>query len=652
MPTVNEQLLESSISHQIDIDHYSNGVVRRIIALLNRVDSDLFAQLQSVLDDMEGQTFTVQRLEKLLESVRALNAQAYESIGKELAGELKALTEYEVGYQHQLFSSMLPVQVSIASVPPKQVYAAAMARPFQGRLLREWLDGLEESRAAKVRDAIRIGYVEGETNQQIITRIRGTKALNYADGLLDISRRDAEAIVRTSVAHTANYSRQHFMEANTDIIKGVKWIATLDARTTPTCFPGSVFALPVGELRGVFRRDWNGDVIVVTTATGKKLRATPNHPVLTPRGWRPIQELRPCEDVLYRVSVDVAGVETAKDIEVPATISAIFDALNKPAFCDVLSKSSTEVDFHGDGVRGDYEINHPSSESHLRLALNTFFGQEDAERLLVFVAGSSILSALGKSDEIGLGWLLRNQSPKLYAGSIEGCIKAGFADFKVPADIARAHPSVERRDDCMDVGSPVCFAPSEGGHDTSSLEHSSDGGSGYAVAPADFGSGCSVGVLADDVVSVEREFFSGHVYNLSTDTELYIADGFVVHNCRARDGKIYPVDSGPRPPAHIRCRSSISPVTKSWQEMGIDLPEKDAGTRASMDGQVPGDMNYAEWLAKKPAAFQDEVLGATRGRLFRDGKMPLTSFVNNAGREYTLDDLRKRDAAAFKRAGL
>ena len=71
-----------------------------------------------------------------------------------------------------------------------------------------------------------------------------------------------------------------------------------------------------------------------------------------------------------------------------------------------------------------------------------------------------------------------------------------------------------------------------------------------------------------------------------------------------------------------------------------------------MDGQVPGDMNYAEWLAKKPAAFQDEVLGATRGRLFREGKMPLTSFVNNAGREYTLDDLRKRDAAAFKRAGL
>ena len=199
------------------------------------VDSDLFAQIQRVLDDMEGQTFTVQRLEKLLESVRALNAQAYESIGKELAGELKALTEYEVGYQHQLFSSVLPVQVSVVSVPPKQVHAAVMARPFQGRMLREWLDGLEESRAAKVRDAIRIGYVEGETNQQIITRIRGTKALNYADGLFDISRRDAEAIVRTSVAHTANHCASISAEANTDIIKGVKWIATLDSRTTPVC---------------------------------------------------------------------------------------------------------------------------------------------------------------------------------------------------------------------------------------------------------------------------------------------------------------------------------------------------------------------------------------------------------------------------------
>ena len=65
---------------------------------------------------------------------------------------------------------------------------------------------------------------------------------------------------------------------------------------------------------------------------------------------------------------------------------------------------------------------------------------------------------------------------------------------------------------------------------------------------------------------------------------------------------------------------------------------------------MPGDMNYADWLAKKPAAFQDEVWRNPWAPVprWQDAAYPVR---NNAGREYTLDELRKRDAAAFKRAG-
>ena len=71
-----------------------------------------------------------------------------------------------------------------------------------------------------------------------------------------------------------------------------------------------------------------------------------------------------------------------------------------------------------------------------------------------------------------------------------------------------------------------------------------------------------------------------------------------------------------------------------------------------MNGQVPASTTFQQWLKGKPAEFQDEVLGSTKGRLFRNGGLTLDRFVDSKGRAYNLDELRKRDAAAFDRAGL
>jgi hypothetical protein len=93
-------------------------------------------------------------------------------------------------------------------------------------------------------------------------------------------------------------------------------------------------------------------------------------------------------------------------------------------------------------------------------------------------------------------------------------------------------------------------------------------------------------------------------------------------------------------------------VTKSFRDLGIDLDEVAEGTRASMDGQVPADLTYGGWLAKQPAAVQDDILGATKGKLFRDGGLTVNRFVDRVGREYTLDELKRRERGAFRKAGL
>ena len=89
------------------------------------------------------------------------------------------------------------------------------------------------------------------------------------------------------------------------------------------------------------------------------------------------------------------------------------------------------------------------------------------------------------------------------------------------------------------------------------------------------------------------------------------------------------------------------------QLSGIEgMPEFPVGMRASMDGAIPADVSYSQWIQKQSAARQDEIVGPARGKLMREGKLPFDSLYTDRGVYLTLDQLRERNAAAFKRAGV
>lgn len=233
--TVNERLFDAGVNHAVDLQAYSVGVVRRLLAILNRVDASLFAQLQVILEGEGPETFSAQRLDVLLQSVRSLNAEAYRQFEAAARAEMLGLSSAEATYQSRVMQAALPPQISVASITQEQVYAAAMSRPMQGRLLSEWAASLEADRAARIRDTLRMGYLEGKTTAQLVREIRGTRAKGYSDGIIEIDRRHAEAVVRTAVSHTASTAREQFEKANKDIIKAVVWRATLDGRTSAPC---------------------------------------------------------------------------------------------------------------------------------------------------------------------------------------------------------------------------------------------------------------------------------------------------------------------------------------------------------------------------------------------------------------------------------
>jgi SPP1 gp7 family putative phage head morphogenesis protein len=118
--------------------------------------------------------------------------------------------------------------------------------------------------------------------------------------------------------------------------------------------------------------------------------------------------------------------------------------------------------------------------------------------------------------------------------------------------------------------------------------------------------------------------------------------------CRALDGREFEYGKGPTPPQHFNCRSTTVPVI-DYKELGFDPPPP--GKRASMDGPVPADLSYGQWLSKQDAATKAEVLGKEKVPYFNmlvdkyGGKDAIAKLVRDDGSELTLQQLRRRYGA-------
>lgn len=127
-------------------------------------------------------------------------------------------------------------------------------------------------------------------------------------------------------------------------------------------------------------------------------------------------------------------------------------------------------------------------------------------------------------------------------------------------------------------------------------------------------------------------------------------DSRVCEQCAARadkewDNKGHPIGHGlpfSMPPIHYNDRCILTAVTKTFRELGLDIDEPPAGTRASVDGQVSGKTTFDDFLKRKGEVWQDETLGKGRADMWREGKITLENLIDGAGRPLTIAQLKAK----------
>lgn len=334
----------------------------------------------------------------------------------------------------------------------------------------------------------------------------------------------------------------------------------------PNCFvPGTEV-----DARGVnaaYRHYYNGEVVEVTTASGKNFTVTPNHPIATTGGWVAAGNLDLSDKLIQaRFLEGVAIGDPEKDNGVP-TISEVFDALEESCLNGRPVRAT--VDFHGH-IANSY-INIVDTDSLLvdtvhpaiaKMVENTKFTVPDIvrNRQAPIKGLTERLNTLSNGD---LRFSGSDPAPRGSVGSGDSSLTllgrvGGGADLPGAGQVANADTTAHEHlgnggaSNTETLGNRYgAFAglikgdnlsgirgviPTSAGRGVASLnadrpEPSPDRPTVAAHGAGDPVDTHSILIEADDIVSINIKSYAGHVYNLSTANGWYIANGLIVHNC-------------------------------------------------------------------------------------------------------------------------
>lgn len=233
----NDQISDYFTAHALDLLRLEAGQRKRVRAFLVKLEMEIVDLLKAI-DPTEPvrQAYRQRRLENLLEQVRGSIRGSYRSINTTMVGELQELADIEASLVGRAINGSVGFQLATETISRNQLVAIVDATLIQGAPTTEWWSRQAGDVFERFTDEVRKGMALGETNSQIVQRIRGgVRNGERLPGIMDITGRNADRLVRSSVQGIANEARELGYRQNADILKGVQWAATLDMRTTTMC---------------------------------------------------------------------------------------------------------------------------------------------------------------------------------------------------------------------------------------------------------------------------------------------------------------------------------------------------------------------------------------------------------------------------------
>lgn len=225
-------------------------ILQRLIAgeqiALNRQLDAIAERLEEELAKGELASMSTRRLNQAISQLAAIVQVKAPAIG-----ELAAL---EAAFTGGAFAQ---IGLDIALPTESVLSRIASSSLIQGATIGDWFSRLQTQTRFELARNIKLGVSLGETNAQIARRILSQS--DKGSEVLAKTRRDANAIVRTSVATISNEVRQATYAENSEVVKGVQWLSTLDGRTSDICIArsGLVWTLPDYKPKG-HKLPWNG----------------------------------------------------------------------------------------------------------------------------------------------------------------------------------------------------------------------------------------------------------------------------------------------------------------------------------------------------------------------------------------------------------
>lgn len=497
-----------------------------------------------------------------------------------------------------------------------------------GSPLRQYFARMYPSAMQGIMDALFEGLARGQGPRQIAKRMRDEMGV-AARTAINSARTEPLRVYRE--ASLAQYRKS-------GLVDGYIRVASKSVRTCMACLaqdgewfpldvpfaehnmgrcvaPGTVVSGP--PVKAFIARDYDGEVVSIRTASGKFLTVTPNHPVLTDRGWRAAHLIQEGDNVVGCSGEEWRAPAVYPDeYQVPTLIEEVAGAL---AMRRARVVPVAAEDFHGDGLYSqvyvvwtdgllsdgreaavDQQPLHAAVIGGMMHAAS-LPGASDVALMLkgMPAAARSLLSdgdaamvlfegGLLGEQAVGLGLAADGHALQFQAdanGLARDAVGFGQGVLGYARHVAAGDLLLRQLNAAGAIGSGGMFgvqpaALSSAAEEASLFEDVGQPAFVDVMAAARGLDAIAVDVILDRVLEVGVSSFRGHVYNLHTDGEWYLANGVVTHNCRpipAREGTKFAGTQGldwfrSQPPATQKLMLGPGRF-EAWQAGKFDLKD-------------------------------------------------------------------------------